>query len=526
MIDNKLVGLSIAHLRQSRGMTQQALAACMNVSHQAVSKWENGSALPDVLTLVSISKFFGVTMEQLLNGDVSERISEANADKKIELKLDPQPLSERVREALDDAEKAVEEDSAEEKPAEATEENDENENTVPIDIDELIRMAPFMSRQALDKLAVAISGKCTPQQLSKLAPFVSSETLEKLIIDSNGELSWDMLRRLAPFLKKEIVDSLTLAVAKGEKYYRPTAKAIQKSADHFGRYLSKGIDKLARKMESIGGHFDVNFVPASKPEGAPKTGAASARSRIFSRALAENKFDWIAEHLDQLDDDELREKIAAKALELGMTDWLKEHMSDALDNEAMDKAILEGDWEHITENLDDADAETMCLIAVNAAKSGKWDWLKEHLGDLELESGTFETIITLAADSAQWDWLKDCVSDIEPCAAAPDVAAKAYKAGRADVAVAFAEQFGDDYNFSELFNAVLENDDADTLGILAAEAPEENISALCLNLAKEGKLSLAMKLADKVNEETLAALVDIAADTDDWDAMEKLNDLL
>ena len=70
MIDNRAVGKTIAALRQNRNMTQQQLAATLNVSHQAVSKWENGAALPDVQTLVNISQLFGITLEQLLSGEL------------------------------------------------------------------------------------------------------------------------------------------------------------------------------------------------------------------------------------------------------------------------------------------------------------------------------------------------------------------------------------------------------------------------------------------------------------------------
>ena len=62
MIDNIIVGRTIAKLRQGRGLTQQQLAATLNVSHQAVSKWENGAALPDVQMLMSLAQLFGVTM--------------------------------------------------------------------------------------------------------------------------------------------------------------------------------------------------------------------------------------------------------------------------------------------------------------------------------------------------------------------------------------------------------------------------------------------------------------------------------
>ena len=72
MIDNIAVGKTIARLRQDRNMTQQQLAAALSVSHQAVSKWETGAALPDLQTLMALTGLFGITVEQLLNGEVPE----------------------------------------------------------------------------------------------------------------------------------------------------------------------------------------------------------------------------------------------------------------------------------------------------------------------------------------------------------------------------------------------------------------------------------------------------------------------
>ena len=66
MVDTRAVGRLIATLRQTKGLTQQQLAAALNVSHQAVSKWENGAALPDIQTLLDLTKLFGITVEQLL----------------------------------------------------------------------------------------------------------------------------------------------------------------------------------------------------------------------------------------------------------------------------------------------------------------------------------------------------------------------------------------------------------------------------------------------------------------------------
>ena len=66
MIDNRTVGKTIAGLRQAKGMTQQQLAAAMNVSHQAVSKWENGTSDPNTSNLIALAKLYGTSAEELL----------------------------------------------------------------------------------------------------------------------------------------------------------------------------------------------------------------------------------------------------------------------------------------------------------------------------------------------------------------------------------------------------------------------------------------------------------------------------
>ena len=62
MIENRAVGRRIASLRQEHSLTQQQLAAMLRVSHQAVSKWESGQALPDIQTMLELTQFFGVTV--------------------------------------------------------------------------------------------------------------------------------------------------------------------------------------------------------------------------------------------------------------------------------------------------------------------------------------------------------------------------------------------------------------------------------------------------------------------------------
>ncbi len=53
-------------IRKSKGMTQEDLAAALNVSRQAVAKWESGQGYPDIANLISISSMFNVTVDYLV----------------------------------------------------------------------------------------------------------------------------------------------------------------------------------------------------------------------------------------------------------------------------------------------------------------------------------------------------------------------------------------------------------------------------------------------------------------------------
>lgn len=53
-------------LRKQKGITQEELAKELFVSRTAVSKWESGRGYPGIDSLKDISKFFGVTIDELL----------------------------------------------------------------------------------------------------------------------------------------------------------------------------------------------------------------------------------------------------------------------------------------------------------------------------------------------------------------------------------------------------------------------------------------------------------------------------
>lgn len=53
-------------IRKNKGLTQEALAEKLNVSRQAVAKWESGQVYPDISNLIQISNLFNVTVDYLV----------------------------------------------------------------------------------------------------------------------------------------------------------------------------------------------------------------------------------------------------------------------------------------------------------------------------------------------------------------------------------------------------------------------------------------------------------------------------
>lgn len=66
------LGEKIKSLRKEKNISQEVLAQYLGVTFQAVSKWENGAALPDLTLIPAIALFFGVSTDQLCDINLME----------------------------------------------------------------------------------------------------------------------------------------------------------------------------------------------------------------------------------------------------------------------------------------------------------------------------------------------------------------------------------------------------------------------------------------------------------------------
>ena len=81
-------------LRRAAGLSQEELAERLNVSRQAVSKWENGAAQPELSKLVELSRLYGVSVDELLSLEEAEK-GDAKAASSVEASS-PAPAQETL----------------------------------------------------------------------------------------------------------------------------------------------------------------------------------------------------------------------------------------------------------------------------------------------------------------------------------------------------------------------------------------------------------------------------------------------
>ena len=78
------IGKFIAECRKKKNLTQMQLAEKLNITDRAISKWENGKAMPDSGIMLDLCNELGISVNELLSGEVLEM---NNYDKKAEQNL-------------------------------------------------------------------------------------------------------------------------------------------------------------------------------------------------------------------------------------------------------------------------------------------------------------------------------------------------------------------------------------------------------------------------------------------------------
>ncbi len=71
-MNQKKIGDFLRKLRHEKELTQIQLADILFVSNKSISRWEKGKGLPDIDILIELARFYGVSLEELLDGQRNE----------------------------------------------------------------------------------------------------------------------------------------------------------------------------------------------------------------------------------------------------------------------------------------------------------------------------------------------------------------------------------------------------------------------------------------------------------------------
>ncbi len=75
----RIIAQNLTELRKSRNLKQSDLSEAIGYSDKTVSRWENGTSVPDVATLVKLAEFYDVTLTDLIHENIIEKV---DAEKK------------------------------------------------------------------------------------------------------------------------------------------------------------------------------------------------------------------------------------------------------------------------------------------------------------------------------------------------------------------------------------------------------------------------------------------------------------
>ena len=88
------IGTKIKQLRYRASLTQEQLGAQLGVSAQAISKWENAAAMPDITLLPELAEIFGISIDELFDLTAEQKVRRIENRMEVEEDLDPEIFKE------------------------------------------------------------------------------------------------------------------------------------------------------------------------------------------------------------------------------------------------------------------------------------------------------------------------------------------------------------------------------------------------------------------------------------------------
>jgi len=209
MFDTMKFGKALSTLRKEADMTQNEVADRLNLSRQAISKYERGESFPDISILVMIAELFNVTLDELIN--YGEPTKGESAILKYVAIGNPDVIADNIADVVNLAPLL--------KPSILTKLSHQFEKQ-GIDISDIITLAEYLNDESVVKLIEkATFNDINDELLEKFIPMLnhdSKDAIFRKILD--GEMDWHLIKALLPYANY-ITTQIEAAVVEGALPY-------------------------------------------------------------------------------------------------------------------------------------------------------------------------------------------------------------------------------------------------------------------------------------------------------------------
>lgn len=202
MFDTRKFGKALSSLRKQADMTQNEIADRLNLSRQAISKYERGESFPDISVLVMIADMFSITLDELIGyGDPTK--GESSILKNVAVG---------------------------------------NTDVIADSISDVVSLAPLLKPSVLAKLACQFEEQgVNISNIVTLAEYLNDEAVVRLIESANfDDISDSLLEKFIPFLNIESKEAIFEKILSGEMDWH-FIKALLPYADYITTQIEAAV---------------------------------------------------------------------------------------------------------------------------------------------------------------------------------------------------------------------------------------------------------------------------------------------
>ncbi|MEG0663869.1 MAG: helix-turn-helix transcriptional regulator, partial [Clostridia bacterium] len=183
MFNMEKIGEIIAEKRKEKNMTQGQFAEKLSITHQAVSKWERGEAMPEISKLMEVAKILEISLDEILSPDITSSSLDYELNNQENNVLNEQKYLNKYDEKY-------------------------YLNKENISFGDFYEIASKLSQEALLDGAKKFKREYGLYGIRNLFKFMENKTADQIALESFGINSYNDLKLIFKYLSEDVLNSI------------------------------------------------------------------------------------------------------------------------------------------------------------------------------------------------------------------------------------------------------------------------------------------------------------------------------